>query len=82
MIIYLIGKQINETVSAKPYSAYEEVEEALLTPRGKINFNRYTTSLTYGRHQFIDCDYNSFGINFSHLLFPYIFCKGLSLLQA
>ncbi len=60
LIIYLIGKQINETVSTKPYSAYEEVEEALLTPRGKINFNRYTTSLSYGRHQFIDCDYEPF----------------------
>lgn len=60
LIIYLIGKQINETVSEKPYSAYEEVEEALLTPRGKINFNRYTNSLSYGRHQFIDCDYEPF----------------------
>lgn len=60
LIIYLIGKQINETVCSKPYSAYEEVEEALLTPRGKINFNRYTTSLSYGRHQFIDCDYEPF----------------------
>lgn len=60
LIIYLMGKQINETVSTNPYSAYEEVEEALLTPRGRINFNRYTNSLSYGKHQFIDCDYEPF----------------------
>lgn len=60
LIIYLIGKQINEAVSSKPFSAYEEVEEALLTPRGKVNFNRYTTNLSYGKHQFIDCDYEPF----------------------
>lgn len=60
LIIYLIGKQMNETVSSKPFSAYEEVEEALMTPRGKINFNRYTTNLSYGKYQFIDCDYEPF----------------------
>lgn len=60
LIIYLMGKQINETVSTNPYSAYEKVEEALLTPRGRINFNRYTNSLSYGKHQFIDCDYEPF----------------------
>jgi len=60
LIIYLMGKQINETVSANPYSAYEEVEGALQTPRGRINFNRYTKSLSYGNHQFIDCDYEPF----------------------
>ena len=60
MIMYLIGKQISDAVSTKPYSAYEEVSEALLTPRGKINFNRYTTSVSYCRHQYIDCDYEPF----------------------
>jgi 5-methylcytosine-specific restriction enzyme subunit McrC len=60
LIIYLIGKQINDTVSTKPFSSYEEVEEALITPRGRINFNRYTNSLSYGRNQFVDCDYEPF----------------------
>ena len=60
LIIYLMGKQINATVSTNPYSAYEEVEEALLTPRGRINFNRYTNSLSYGKPQLIDCDYEPF----------------------
>lgn len=60
LIIYLIAKQINEIVATKPYSAYEEVEEALLTPRGRINFCRYTNSLSTGKHQFIDCDYEPF----------------------
>ncbi|WP_208025630.1 McrC family protein [Niastella caeni] len=60
LIIYLIANQINETVSARPYSAYEEIEEALLTPRGKINFNRYIRTLSLGKNQFIDCDYDPF----------------------
>jgi 5-methylcytosine-specific restriction enzyme subunit McrC len=60
LIVYLLSKQIHETVSAQPYSAYEEIEEALTTPRGRINFNRYTTSLSYGRYQFIDCDHEPF----------------------
>ncbi len=60
LIIYLISKQISETVCTKPYSTYEEIEEALSTPRGRINFNRYTSSLSYGKHQFIDCDYEPF----------------------
>lgn len=60
MIIYLIAGTIDETVNTKPYSAYEEVEEALLTPRGKINFNRYTKNLSLGRNQYIDCDHEPF----------------------
>lgn len=60
LIIYLIANQIYETVSTKPYSAYEEVEEALLTPRGKINFNRYAINLSFGRNQYLDCDYEPF----------------------
>ncbi len=60
LIIYLMGKQINETVALKPYSSYEEVGGALITPTGRINFNRYTKSLSYGRHQYVDCDYEPF----------------------
>ena len=60
LIIYLISRQIHETVSSQPYSAYEEIEESLATPRGRINFNRYTNSLSYGRYYLIDCDYEPF----------------------
>ncbi|UPK70966.1 McrC family protein [Chitinophaga filiformis] len=60
LIIYLIANQINEVVNTKPYSAYEEVEEALLMPRGKINFGRYTRNLAFGKSQYIDCDYEPF----------------------
>lgn len=60
LIIYLITKHIYETVNEQPYSTYEYVEEALQTPRGRINFNRYSNSLTYGRNHLIDCDYEPF----------------------
>jgi 5-methylcytosine-specific restriction enzyme subunit McrC len=60
LIIYLITKHIYETVNEQPYSTYEYVEEALYTPRGRINFNRYSNSLTYGRNHLIDCDYEPF----------------------
>src|SRR5579862_2395797 len=60
LIIYLWSKQIYETVSSAPFSDYEAMEEALLTPRGKINFGRYTRSMSYGRNNLTDCDYEPF----------------------
>lgn len=60
LIIYLIARQIYETMNSQPYSTYEEHEEALATPRGRISFSRYATSLSYGRHHIIDCDYEPF----------------------
>ena len=38
LIIYLIAKQFLSAVSTQPLMRYEEVEEALRTPRGRINF--------------------------------------------
>lgn len=60
LIIYLLSKQIHETISTQPYSAYEEIEEALTTPRGRINFNSYTNSISYGKHHLIDCNHEPF----------------------
>lgn len=60
LIVYLIARQINEAVNQQPYSSYEEVEEVLATPRGRINFNRYTNQLSYGRYHLIDCDHQPF----------------------
>lgn len=60
LIIYLMAKEIFETISSNPYFAYEPVEEALLTPRGRINFNRYTTSMSQAKHHLIDCDHEPF----------------------
>jgi 5-methylcytosine-specific restriction enzyme subunit McrC len=60
LIIYLISRQINDAVNHQPYSAYEEVQEALATPRGRINFSRYTNRLSYGAYHIIDCDHEPF----------------------
>ena len=60
LIMYLFANQIHEIVSIRPYSAYEEVQEALFTPRGRINFDRYATRMSYGSYHLIDCDYEPF----------------------
>jgi 5-methylcytosine-specific restriction enzyme subunit McrC len=60
LIIYLFANQIHEVVSNQPYSAYEEVSEALQTPRGRINFTRYVNRISYCNYHQIDCDYEPF----------------------
>ncbi|OJW13558.1 restriction endonuclease [Mucilaginibacter sp. 44-25] len=60
LIIYLISKQIYDTISAQPFMAYEEIEESLWFPKGRINFNRYTNSLAHGKNHLIDCDHQPF----------------------
>jgi 5-methylcytosine-specific restriction enzyme subunit McrC len=58
LIIYLIADQFHSVVSSQPLMQYEKVEEALRTPRGRINFNRYINNgLTKGNFHLIDCDY-------------------------
>ncbi|HSH66545.1 MAG TPA: restriction endonuclease, partial [Bacteroidia bacterium] len=47
--------------SKQPLSMYHHLEEALETPRGTINFNRYiNNSLAHGKFQSIECDYEPF----------------------
>lgn len=61
LIINLIANQFIETVSKQPLTMYQEMEEALITPRGSINFKRYTSSsLSHGNFQDIECDYEPF----------------------
>lgn len=60
LILYLFAKQIHEIISIRPYSAYEEVQEALFTPRGRINFDRYAARMSCGNYHMIDCDYEPF----------------------
>ncbi|AKB50714.1 hypothetical protein MSBRW_1461 [Methanosarcina barkeri str. Wiesmoor] len=60
LLIYLFARQIHEVISTRPFSAYEEVQEALFTPRGRINFDRYVTRISYGNCHLIDCDYEPF----------------------
>ncbi len=60
LILHLFAKQIHEVISLRPYSAYEEVQEALFTPRGRINFDRYSARMSCGNYHIIDCDYEPF----------------------
>lgn len=61
LIINLIANQFLETISKQPLTMYQEVEEALITPRGSINFKRYISgSLSHGNFQDIECDYEPF----------------------
>ncbi len=61
LIINLIAKQFFETISKQPLTMYQKVEEALITPRGSLNFKRYINgSLSHGNFQNIECDYEPF----------------------
>lgn len=41
LIIHLIATQFLQTVSERPLMQYQQQEEALLRPKGRINFTRY-----------------------------------------
>jgi 5-methylcytosine-specific restriction enzyme subunit McrC len=61
LIINLIANQFLEAVANQPLTMYQELEEAMQTPRGSINFKRYiTNSISYGNYQSIECDYEPF----------------------
>jgi len=61
LIINLMSSQILETISNQPLAMYQELKEAMATPRGSINFKRYiANSLSYGNFQNIECDYEPF----------------------
>lgn len=61
LIINLVANQFLEAISNQPLTMYQELEEAMQTPRGSINFKRYiTNSISYGNYQSIECDYEPF----------------------
>jgi 5-methylcytosine-specific restriction enzyme subunit McrC len=61
LIINLIANQFLETVSKQPLTMYQQLEEALTSPRGAINFKRYIgSSLSHGNFQNIECDFEPF----------------------
>lgn len=61
LIIHLMARQIHDTIFAQPFFAYTPVEEALLNPRGHLNFKRYIgNSLCRGRNQYLECDHEPF----------------------
>jgi 5-methylcytosine-specific restriction enzyme subunit McrC len=61
LIINLIANQFLEAVSFHPLTMYQPIEEAMLTPKGSINFKRYIAkSIINGNFQNIECDYEPF----------------------
>lgn len=60
LIVYLMARQINTVVKEQPYSAYELVQEKLGSPKGTINFQEYSKTISYGQYHKIDCDYEPF----------------------
>ena len=61
LIINLIAKQFLDIVSNQPLTMFQEFEEAMIIPRGSINFKRYiANSLSHGNFQNIECDYEPF----------------------
>ncbi|MBK9355363.1 MAG: hypothetical protein IPN09_15770 [Bacteroidetes bacterium] len=60
-LIYYIATLIEDAVSQKPFSRYEEVEEILQSPKGRINFPAYINhGLSNGNWHQIDCVYEPF----------------------
>ncbi len=61
LIINRIANQFLETISTQPLTIYQPVEEALMTPRGSINFKRYLANgFATGNQHIIDCDHEPF----------------------
>jgi 5-methylcytosine-specific restriction enzyme subunit McrC len=61
LMIYLMASKMLETISTLPISLYQQVEESLYSPKGRINFSRYLSSgFITGNHHVIDCDHEPF----------------------
>jgi 5-methylcytosine-specific restriction enzyme subunit McrC len=61
LIIKLIANQFYSAITEQPLSMYQQVEEAITSPRGSINFKRYiNSSIATGNFQKIECDYEQF----------------------
>jgi len=58
LIINLMASQMLTTVASTPLMLYVEVEESLMIPRGRINFNRYINNgLVNANQHVLECDH-------------------------
>lgn len=63
-LIYYIATKFEKVVSEQPFSRYEEVEEVLYSPKGRINFPAYINNgLSRGNWHQVDCVYEPFIYN-------------------
>ncbi len=61
LLIFLISNEIRTQVSSNPISMYEQKEEIMTTPRGRIDFSNYVKhGLSSGNWQNIDCIHEPF----------------------
>ena len=61
LLIFLIINEIKTQVNSTPFSMYEQKEEVMTTPRGKIDFKNYIKNgLSSGNWQNIDCIHEPF----------------------
>lgn len=61
LLIWNFADYCQKIISEQPFSRYELQEEALQSPRGRIDFSAYIRNgLTSGNHHQIDCVYESF----------------------
>ncbi len=61
LIIYLMASHIKTILEEKPLSLYQETEERMQMPRGRINFQRYiNNSLVNGSWHQLECDHEPF----------------------
>jgi 5-methylcytosine-specific restriction enzyme subunit McrC len=58
LILNLIANQLYEVVSTNPISLYQDREEAMLRPKGSLNFRRYiSNSMANGNFHQLECDH-------------------------
>jgi len=58
LILNLIANQLYEVVSTNPISLYQYREEAMLRPKGSLNFRRYiSNSMANGNFHQLECDH-------------------------
>ena len=58
LILNLIANQLYGVVSTNPISLYQDMEEAMLKPKGSLNFNRYiSNSMANGNFHVLECDH-------------------------
>lgn len=82
LLIRIFSMRILKAVSESPMMLYQENEEQLQFPRGKINFQRYLNeSYSRGNHHLIDCDTEPFVLD-NNLNRIIKFCSRLLLSQA
>lgn len=58
LIINLIANHIHEVISTNPISLYQDIEEAMVMPKGTLNFSRYlSSSISKGNFHILECDH-------------------------